>query len=515
MVIGAYWARFIGVDIIFYLAILLGAFFGLKKYVFEKEVTNKLYYILPAIFLLIFASQFLVLGHTASNDGLHSVLVGIIEENNKIPDQYLPYSEIPFTYTVGYHSMASFFHLEPFILNWAFGLFFIFLIFCLLLMILSERVNSKLALVGIISLLGTKMIYLEFFYGMYPRLLGSVFILATIYLFSKKNKAWIIPFIALFMTHPIYAISGFLWLLFEAVYHKRFKELKYILLIPIIGLPVILQSYYAYGVNLFSQIGGPNQTIGIITLILFFGVPTISLFLFAILSLLHRIKMKIKIDAWTKKYLAFFIFLFILAYVTSGLFTALYTAFVSAASFVLIIFIFITLNKDQLIISKIRKVHNKKIILIVLFLFTLFICSNIFISGDIKQRMYVGKITPHAAEFAFSFIDFDSNRVPVLFIANSGGKIAEYSNKIPFDVTNGYFLPYDPAQTIKTPAYFDMLAKKEAKKNILADCKNSLTNDLIYDTNTKYIVVDELNYFCKIEKEVLYTHNHFVVYNNR
>jgi len=86
-----------------------------------------------------------------------------------------------------------------------------------------------------------------------------------------------------------------------------------------------------------------------------------------------------------------------------------------------------------------------------------------------------------------------------VFLGVSSAKIAEFSNKVPFDVTKGWFLPFDAAILSHNKAYFNELEKAKKKEEIL----ESKCTECIYDLNVEYAVINTEKFPELPEKPVL------------
>ena len=163
ILITAYWIRVFGLPAeIFYISCLIAAFIIAKKFTLLENKTSKMLFIPAIIITLVLSSQMLYFGYTGSNDGLHSILVDLIRENEKIPLSYAPFADLSFSYTAAFHSLVSFIPFgEAFVLNWVAGLISVFLAVLLFTFIIEKKTNAFIASCSVLLLLGTKMIFLD------------------------------------------------------------------------------------------------------------------------------------------------------------------------------------------------------------------------------------------------------------------------------------------------------------------------------------------------------------------
>ncbi|MEM4257233.1 MAG: hypothetical protein QXD98_02635, partial [Candidatus Diapherotrites archaeon] len=108
-------------------------------------------------------------------------------------------------------------------------------------------------------------------------------------------------------------------------------------------------------------------------------------------------------------------------------------------------------------------------------------------SSQLSYLAKGSKITKEEIEFAFAFKKFDPEYKKTLFLLENNTKIAEVSNKIPFDVLTGWYLSYDKRISSNDPNIKIVKAKHElAEKIRLEKCV-----ECIKEVEVEYIVTKE------------------------
>ncbi len=107
-------------------------------------------------------------------------------------------------------------------------------------------------------------------------------------------------------------------------------------------------------------------------------------------------------------------------------------------------------------------------------------------SSYLRDRMLGSKISLEEARFAMEFKEFDSELKTVLFLGVGSAKVSELSNKIPFNVKEGWFLPLDYRLMTLDNAYFEEMSKGELKRELFeSKCVECVSS---FDVN--YVVVN-------------------------
>jgi len=433
--------------------------------------------------------------YMASNDALHTITTRVLVQQDKIPVSYQPYSEISFTYPIGFHLLAKHaIELIPSIPDhqvlWLLGLLFVGLEPLLLYLFASKLLGSEKS--GIFSaaiLIGTKVLFQNMFYGMFPRLLFTCLFFAFGWLFLKNKKiAWIfLP--AMLLVHPVMLINFAVFMAVFLAFHPE-KIMPFAKSLPsfLAGLPAIITNYILYAGNLLRGFQGKtihlvestvqgNLLTALIASIPWMGWLNAALFfpLAAYTIIRKKIRQKEK-------------FLLSLVVVSWILFVVLEGSGQMFGNVAIWLFSLGAVLFNALVLSKIKAISKleKHVFLLIVVLGI----SMLFLSSDFNSRITGSKLTPEEAEFAFAFRELDPELKPTLLLTPHSAKIAEYSNKMPFDVTRSWFLPVSPIELRQDQTWLDAIEKHRQ----FTELKESGCTECIEKLDVEYIVVDS-DYF--------------------
>jgi hypothetical protein len=131
-----------------------------------------------------------------------------------------------------------------------------------------------------------------------------------------------------------------------------------------------------------------------------------------------------------------------------------------------------------------------------------------FTSSKLEHYRQGSKINENNIEFAEKFYQFDPSLKRSLILSNESGKIAEYANKIPFDLNSAHpIISFDFV-------YYQTEALKNTRKDSQTQIeiiKNQRT-DLIEELDVYYIAVDKNYFLVKIDYPIVFEYKNFVVY---
>ena len=122
------------------------------------------------------------------------------------------------------------------------------------------------------------------------------------------------------------------------------------------------------------------------------------------------------------------------------------------------------------------------------------------------------KIEPAEAEFAFKFGEQVPSLSKVLYLAYNSGKIAEYSDTIPYDVSRRWYLPVTGGQLVKhDSAYFEAISKHEEVMKLVNGTCWKCAKELDVD----YIVVNSEYFKGEISDEPFLSIGILSAYKNK
>lgn len=449
--------------------------------------------------------------YSPSADPLHSITMSILAEQGRIPETQAPYADISFSYQIGFPLFAkTIYDFLPFIQEyhflWFLGAIFAAFIPIFFYVFVYEFVKNKYAAeFSVILLIGTLMLFADFYYGLYPRMLATCMMFLFFVLFLRKNKLSYLIFPAIFCVHPGTAFLTVLFLLlYIAFFRHEFKRAVFLLPSLILAIPIFLATYLAliinFGANTSQQPPGfffPYFIQLLIESPVYVGAIPFGVFLVAILLTLSR-------RTFLRKK-AFFISAFLLSL---GLFLLLFSLFNSPLyfnmpelmTFSALLFIAATFPEFNFRSFKYMK-HLK--IGIVLFALLIF-----YFNPSLDLLRTAEKISPEEAEFAFKFREFDSARAETLFLSEGSVKMAELSDKIPHHTRKDMFVLYVAAQVKHDEGYYKEIADEEEWNKIV----NENCVECIYSIDVEYVVVNEAFVDIKPDLPLVFEQGNFKVY---
>ena len=425
--------------------------------------------------------------YPASNDAFHTIMVRVLQMNGKIPQTFKPYSGISFTYNFGFHLFAKLFtdifsFIPDYLVLWLLGALFAAVQVILIYIFSKELFNSeRVGLYSSFLFIGTKMIYQEMFFGIWPRLLAMDLFLLYFIFFLRKNKLCLLFLPALAAVHAgIFfnaAVFSFVYILFN---RSKFIPMLRTLPALILALPSFIIVYSVSFVGLFAKsefiIMQPTFLVKeLMSVALWLGWVPLVVTALGFFWMLYKKK-------YSRKKLFALAVLFVFVIIYFYLFLKQYPSGnvpMEFAGLGAVLFAGLTLSEIHFTSANVKKWVKALIVVLCLLAF--------FSSGYLAKYRLGSKITPEQAQFAFNFRQYDPALSGVLFLTTGSSKIAEFSNKIPFDVTRGFFLPAVKHIVWHNKAWHMVLHRKELRKHIL----QTRCTKCIYDLNVKYVVIDE------------------------
>jgi len=452
-----------------------------------------------AAFLCAYPFLFVTPFYMGSSDALHTTTLRVLKIAERIPETYEPFSRISFTYSFAYHLFVKlfsdiFYFLPEHAILWFFGVLFSFIQVILFYLFAEQFLNSKnAAFIGSAIFIGTKVLYQDMYFGLFPRILFSCVFFLFFILLSKKNSYAFLFLPLLIILHPglLFVASIFLLLYFFIFNRFDFLNPK-LLLSTLLAMPAILITYVPYFVNFIS-----GFTSNVIT-----AVPqNISTLLLAVLLWMGWIPLilfvaSIFLVAKKRKFAKIEIFCLLIVILQFALFLLFSIKNMKGANVLIWSYSLCSVLFSSSVLSRQKIVV--KLMPYALALIVTFSLISFFSSSYLAAKVAGSKISPEEAKFAFLFKEFDPSLKRVLFLTPGGGKIAELSNKIPFDGTRGFFLPRSSAILWHDDAYYEMLEKKKKFDEIV----ETQCVECIYDLNVDYVVINK-SYFPKTLPEEL------------
>lgn len=481
---------------------------------YESEaVDGKIFLLASVLFaLLIYPIIIITPIFPASNDAVSTTAMRVMQE--KIETDYAQYGKINMPYPIGLPVMAKAFtsvvpaaipdYLAPYSIALIAGMLQIFFIYLIASALFKDK---KAGIVSAALLFASKYIFENIYVGELAWYLGSALMLGFIYLFLRGSRLKYVVFPAIFLAHPISGINTLLFLAaFYLVNRKNMLgELAKLSSTLIIVIPGIALTYLPIATNLFSQSIGNSETLGLIKLLamLPFWVGTgLTLMTAAAFAWLILARKKIAIESGHKIIIA----LLVISLIVMGIFELMHFMLShKVIEMIILSLIFITgavLSGKEL--NLMGKKWEAALILAVLLISMIFFSTSTILT----QYRSGSKIPAGAMEFSVAFHDFDKEQKKVLFLTKWGGKIAEYSNKIPFDITAAHSIISYDFMYYHNAAFSEIQKKRQIWEDVFVGKKTGLIADIDVD----YIVVGENEFNIDLNYPAVFEYKNFRVY---
>lgn len=493
-------------SIVIFLVSVVITYFLFRKFIFDVEVP-KIVYILSLIVFLLAVHPLLFLHPFFNSSADPAPTIATVLITDTIPPDYSPYSTLAFTYQLGFPLFARLFvdffpAIPPYLITWALaGLFSAFQLLFLYLFTSVFLRSKRAGIFASFLFVGTKVLFQNMYFGEYTWIMGTTFFFVAFGLFYQKNKLMYIFFPALIITHPGVAFYSFLFLILYTLFFRSvWRDSLKLAASSVLAIPSLIVTY-AIAVN--NVVSGSSTVILDTTAlkILFSALPLwigAVPFLVLIAAILHHL--------WKKKPFerteVFLLVLLIVGILLLGIFASGVST-VMGSKIVEIITIASVLLGSSWLAKNIPKKH----IPLALILILVFSLSFFFSSGELTKGRLGSKITQEEAAFSLKFKEFDPSLKKTLFLSKGSPKMAEFSNKIPYDVRTGHFISVVGHITVKNEVWEDIISKREKRKEIF---ENKCT-ECLKDIDVDYIIVNKEE-FPLLENPV-FEYGNFLVYN--
>src|SRR3989344_1992405 len=432
--------------------------------------------------------------------------------SEKIELDYAQYGKLNMPYPIGLPVAAKALnalipipdYLAPYSVGLIAGVLQIFFVY----FIASTLFRDKKA--GVISaalLFASKYIFENIYVGELAWYLGSALMLGFIYLFLKKSRLQYVVFPAIFLAHPV---SGVNTLIFLAAFYFTDRtdflaEIPKLFSALIIIIPGIITTYLPIAINVFQAGVGKSESLGLTKMLSMLpiwvgtGLTIITIISIAYLALSRK---KIVFEKGHKIVIA----LFMASLIALSAFELMHFM-LSHKVIEMIILSMVFIAGAVLSYKELSLLEGKKgvaVILGVLLIGMVFF----YTSSTLGHYRSGSKISAEALEFSVAFHDFDKEQKRVLFLTKWGGKIAEYSNKIPFDITVAHSIISYDFMYYHNDAFYEMRRNEQTWKEIFLNKKAGLIGDL----NVDYIAVNREEWGIGLNYPVVFEFKDFRVY---
>ena len=437
-------------------------------------MTKDLLFALIAIALVVTLCAFPLIknGYLGSADSMHTLMARILVQNGT-QDTYAPYSNVSFTYpSQFYYAMiVPLLKLSPlpdYLTLAIIGVILVgieFYLFYLITFMMFK--NKRIALFALILLACSKFIYQDFYFGLFPRLAATclLFLIFASYLTNSKCK-WVLIFgltIPMMFIHPAYSLLCLAFFIFYVLFYGK-KEYFALFFLVLVGLMCAL---FSNETALFSKypIGLNGSFDGIIPSLMGMGIVVLFFFVWAAIAgaLTYRL---------THFFFATCLGLFALSFLTH------FSLNVALS--------FLTLTAIWFICEMWK--HSCLTLGWLCLILLVGLSFNFLVGGYLPAIADGTKISNEGGQFAKAFYQFDPLPKKVLFLTLEGTKIAELSNKVPLDVSTGWFVP--KGSLVKDNR--DITKRQDEQQQII----NSKVwlDDNFYNGRFDYVVIDATKY---------------------
>ncbi len=441
-------------------------------------------------------------GYDLSADAAPSVATAVVTQS--IPPTYTPYFDVPLFYQMGLPAVASqlvALGISPHLALWLFALVGgVGLIFIGMIRLAQKTSVNPLFLYWVpILLLGTRLPYYNLLLGEYPWLVGMGLGLMAVTLFSRSWVAGTIVLAAAGLAHPYIGLfSALVWLLVDKPSLREMGNVSLagaLLVFPLVGGTIIPFSSLArvptLSVDTFSaaSVVANSMLVGIIPVLLSLGLCA---------------KKIINRETWTRSEILFLV-LGVSALVLSALVDAWAPELVMGTKLLTLSVIGMVITGAYFLSQQVKRTHYAVVTLILIALSIL----ALFSSPSMHSYILGSKSTLDEALAADALREYDERVVPVLFLSEGIGKMAQYSQKIPLDPRGAHFML--ALQLLDTP-------HARALKQQSADFRTLLESDCVPCVDeflakypAEYVVVNQDD-FPLLSKEIMMKNGKFIVY---
>jgi len=467
--------------LIFVLSIVF-TFVILKKFSFKLPEISKSAIAISILVVFLATYPYLFINSFVDASADPASHISSLAIGETLPTNYGSFSSLEYRYQIGFPLFAKMFiDITPFVSSnnvvWFLGALFTFFS-AILIYLLSREIfgGEKEGLIAIVLFIGSKIIFQNMYWGQYTFMLASVLFLATFLAFYKKSPLAFLFFPAIIVVHPgvtFYALIFFgLWFLV----YKDFLRILKLFASGLIVLPVFFINYIQFILN-----SGAEETIAFTFERL---IENLSIFPFWIGVLIFVLAIMVLGLIVVKKVSNKMVLLFAVSFLVSGSMSILLSSTGRILGGRIIeLSMFSALFLSVFLIKYFLNLKPK--FFVPVFAIILLISLGLFISSNQLEHLRNGsKITLEETDFAYAFKEFDSEYKDTLFLIERHGKIAEVSQKIPFDVMSSWYLNYSSHFASNDPFYSELLLRHELVEKI----RNEHCVDCITQAEFDYLV---------------------------
>lgn len=360
-----------------------------------------------------------------------------------VPQTYGIFSQMEYRYQVGFPLLAKMFiDLLYFVpdgaIVWFLGVLFSFASALLLYLVAKEIFagDERLGLLAIALFIGSKIVFQNMYWGQYTFLMASAFFLAAFLTFLRGSKLALLFFPAIAMAHPGVFFYALLFFAAWAAWFRQPGRVFQLMASALLAAPAFIISYLPYLRNSGAEQASP-LSVELAAGALAVFPPWVGLLVFCLaVASISVMLFRRSFQGLRGFFASVFLVSSALSVVLSATGRILGSRVVELA---MISGIFLALFLLHELLSARPRLFMHFLAAVTLVSLVLF-----FSSGLLSELREGTKITPEETSFANAFRVFDPKYESTLFLLSSGGKVAEVSGKVPYDVMSLWYLSYDP-----------------------------------------------------------------------
>ncbi len=456
-----------------------------------------------------------------------------------IPDTYAPYASLKFRYQLGHSLLARMFvDLLPvvpdYLVQWLLGAALAALEVLVLYALLAGLFGNRAALFSTVLFAASRPLFLDMYWGAHAMILGMVFALLFLHLFREKNPIAALAAPLPFMAHPGAAINGLL--LFGAYLALNRNEIARALrILPalLLALPAFLTTYAVLAGNtlfpdavmaaqatpaakppLVELIAGSAYYLPLWLGVLPAALLAASLIVFALkrnaveipeakqnLGQKQNFEQKQNFNS-NSNFRNFNFMLLLLAASVAAYFA--FAAFQIPLTAKLVSLVAVSavaisgaaLSGMRISIGKTQISLSSAPVLALIFALGIAFFLNSSMLNELRSG---NQITPEEARFAHALYQYDPSLQTTFFLSPGRLKMAELSNKIPFNPAGELFVPQSAYQAVHDSGWQE-LWERDAKWKEICGCGYIAAKEIVrtaefqpervQETGAKYLVVN-------------------------
>jgi len=251
-----------------------------RKFRFDYNIPRVVYLVAILVFFLsVHPLLFIHPFFNSSADPAPTTAAMLIGET--IPPDYSPYADLAFNYQLGFPLFAKLFidllPVEPYLVTWAIAGIFSGLQVIFLYVFASLLLHSRKAgMIAAFLFLGTKVVFMNMYFGEYTWIMGTTFFFAAFACLSKKSSLAMLFFPAMVAVHPGVTFNALLFLVLYVVFFwEVLSGAVKMVVSSVLALPSLLLTYSAAAANLLSGQGSGGLGTGMLAT-LFIALPRLD-----------------------------------------------------------------------------------------------------------------------------------------------------------------------------------------------------------------------------------------------